>query len=367
MSLYDDILPGSSDDSKPESEAQPKTAAQNFLFLKQQLEAKKAQAQQSKVKPKASGLSNLKPQVPVPVVQPKPNNILKPRRAKPLPLDAPPSFSIIPQAVKEEKVILFNEVEIVDEYNPLTPTDYNVYKPKRELQLAKERIAKEIAERLAKEHAEEERKRKIYAQFAPPQALIEDSTVIKEPQQPVPVPRPVKRGLDLAADIMSKMGYKEGKGLGKDETGISSALRVEKRGRNVGMIVDGTKKSWDRDENGKFISQKVNLNTAEMVNNASKVILVKNMVTPSDCEDEIQEIVEEEMSKYGTVVKVVIHEVQDLPENESIRIFVEFTNQAQAMKAVIDLSKRYYGGRALTVSFFDVDKYINQQFDDIND
>ncbi|CAD5218818.1 unnamed protein product [Bursaphelenchus okinawaensis] len=362
MSLYDDILPTSS----TESNSEPKPASQNFLFLKQQLEAKKAQIAQSKFKPKPTGVSNLKPQVSVPVIQLKPNNILKPRKAKPLPLDGPPSFSIIPQAKKEEKIILFNEVEIIDEYNPLTPTDYMVYKPKRELQLSKERIAKEIAERLAKEHEEEEKKRKAYAQFAPPQALIENNVVMAEPEpEPVLPVKPVKRGLDLAADIMSKMGYQEGKGLGKNETGISSALRVEKKGRHVGMIVDGSKKSWDRDTYGKYVTQQTNFNTKDMVQNASKIVLIKNMVTPSDYEENIQEIVEDEMAKYGAVSKVVIHEVPDAPENEAIRIFVEYTNQAQAMKAVVDLSKRFYGGRALKVSFFDIDKYNNQQFDDL--
>lgn len=50
---------------------------------------------------------------------------------------------------------------------------------------------------------------------------------------------------------MSRMGYKEGQGLGKDQQGISRALRVEKIGRRAGVIVEGNKKSWDRDSQGK--------------------------------------------------------------------------------------------------------------------
>jgi hypothetical protein len=36
----------------------------------------------------------------------------------------------------------------------------------------------------------------------------------------------VSRGLGVAATIMSKMGYREGSGLGAKEQGISRALQV---------------------------------------------------------------------------------------------------------------------------------------------
>lgn len=43
---------------------------------------------------------------------------------------------------------------------------------------------------------------------------------------------------------MSKMGYRQGAGLGRTQQGISSALRIEKIGKNAGVI-----RSHD-DENG---------------------------------------------------------------------------------------------------------------------
>lgn len=36
---------------------------------------------------------------------------------------------------------------------------------------------------------------------------------------------------------MSKMGYRQGFGLGRTEQGMSTALRVEQTGKNTGMIV----------------------------------------------------------------------------------------------------------------------------------
>ena len=36
---------------------------------------------------------------------------------------------------------------------------------------------------------------------------------------------------------MSKMGYKQGQGLGKKEQGMSTALQVEKTGKRAGKII----------------------------------------------------------------------------------------------------------------------------------
>uniref|UniRef100_A0A915LQJ1 G-patch domain-containing protein n=1 Tax=Meloidogyne javanica TaxID=6303 RepID=A0A915LQJ1_MELJA len=47
----------------------------------------------------------------------------------------------------------------------------------------------------------------------------------------------------VAATIMSKMGYREGFGLGAKEQGISRALQVQRTGRNVGLIVGEEKAS----------------------------------------------------------------------------------------------------------------------------
>jgi hypothetical protein len=62
----------------------------------------------------------------------------------------------------------------------------------------------------------------------------------------------VSRGLGVAANIMSRMGYREGQGLGAKEQGISRPLevssagflmenaffhQVQRTGRNVGLIV----------------------------------------------------------------------------------------------------------------------------------
>ena len=45
---------------------------------------------------------------------------------------------------------------------------------------------------------------------------------------------------------------------------------------------------------------------------------------------------------------------------EAVRIFVQFSKQAAAMKAYIDLDGRYFGGRQVAVSFFDEKDFDRQ-------
>lgn len=96
----------------------------------------------------------------------------------------------------------------------------------REAQLARERAAKEVAERLEREHAEEVAKRGKGAAIAPPTELMEPSVFEPEPPQGkifaylrnisnvlveeiAPVPKKF-----VVSNIMSRMGYVQGLGLG---------------------------------------------------------------------------------------------------------------------------------------------------------
>ncbi|CAK5085439.1 unnamed protein product [Meloidogyne enterolobii] len=270
MSLYEEENETVSKDKEKEDSSQNiMSNKMNLSFLKSQLEAKKALLQKSAAAQNQKNLQSQQQQPPstptissTPVIEQQSNlpeqkpliNLkpqqrstfkLKTHKAFPLPLDSSGAFSIIPKAFKEDKVFLFGEIMIDDEYNPTAPTDYSSFKQKREQQRLKEKIAKEIADRIAREASEEEEKRKRGAAIAPPTSFM----VKEEPQiqQPQPQQQPqiaqhenneklekhfgkgVSRGLGVAATIMSKMGYREGSGLGAKEQGISRALQNWKK------------------------------------------------------------------------------------------------------------------------------------------
>lgn len=50
-------------------------------------------------------------------------------------------------------------------------------------------------------------------------------------------------------------------------------------------------------------------------------------------------------------------------DDEAVRIFVEFTNVGQAIKAFVDLNGRFFGGRSIKASFYDLEAYNANQFD----
>ncbi|KAJ1961295.1 hypothetical protein IWQ62_003918 [Dispira parvispora] len=87
----------------------------------------------------------------------------------------------------------------------------------------------------------------------------------------------------------------------------------------------------------------------------TSIIVLCNMVGPGEVDDTLQEETAEECAKYGPVSHCLIYEVPDnqLPAEESVRIFVKFTEVDAARRAYLDLHGRYFGGRKVCVRFFD--------------
>ncbi|CAF4042338.1 unnamed protein product, partial [Rotaria magnacalcarata] len=103
------------------------------------------------------------------------------------------------------------------------------------------------------------------------------------------------------------------------------------------------------------------INIAVELKGATKVILLKNMVGPGEVDDILDSETKEECQKYGEVEKCLIYEITDVPEDEAVRIFVEFKRVESAIKAVVDMNGRYFGGRVVKAKFYNVDKF--RQFD----
>lgn len=89
------------------------------------------------------------------------------------------------------------------------------------------------------------------------------------------------------------------------------------------------------------------------------------MVGPGEVDDDLEPEVKDECNtKYGPVASCIIHEIpHDNPE-EAVRIFVEFQRIESAIKAVVDLNGRFFGGRQVKAMFYDTEKYDNLQLMD---
>ncbi|VDN53615.1 unnamed protein product [Dracunculus medinensis] len=386
MSLYDIFGedPVEENSSKASDVKSAKGVSTGLRMLQSQIQAKKSQLAQSQYgdKNELSLINFFKRNVVTPVIDLSARNrssttstILKPHKAIPIGDGFPLSF--IPKSLKEDKVFLFGEILVEDEYNPTAPTDYAVHKQKADERKAKEKLAKEIAERLSREHQEEVAKRSAGAAIAPPQILMEEDSKIKPLSPPnvvneMPPPSFIPsfggagKGLGVAANIMTKFGYKEGAGLGRTGQGMSTALKVERLGKNSGVIVNEHEQLLRGSDSPPQIADPAPIpavNMAEALKQSTRILLLQNMVSADEIDDQLEPEVHDEMKKYGQVNKVVIFRILNARDDEAVRIFVEFTNVAQAIKAFVDLNGRFFGGRSIRASFYDLEAYNANHFD----
>lgn len=201
--------------------------------------------------------------------------------------------------------------------------------------------------------------------IAPPPSLQEPGEI--SPIFPNKPPTPAANfGSSVAAKIMAKYGFKEGQGLGKQEQGMASALQVEKTSKRGGRIIH----EKEIIASAMVVAPETPPNQqqpsiTEIIKNPSKVVLLKNMVGPGEVDDDLEPEVKDECNtKYGEVTSVIIHETQSEIPEEAVRIFVEFRRIESAIKAVVDLNGRFFGGRQVKANFYDTDKFDNLQLMD---
>ncbi|CAB4001767.1 Splicing factor 45 [Paramuricea clavata] len=272
---------------------------------------------------------------------------------------------------------------VVDEYDPMRPNDYEECKQKqrekeqREKELERSQRDKDYDDRYRDRGRDRDRgdyrtrgRRRRYggdddeeprslarkggAAIAPPVSLIAASNADEDNKPFSGIPSLFNKpdvGFDspVASNIMAKYGWKDGQGLGKQEQGINQCLQVEKTSKRGGKIINQEKELSQLQENESLVGK---------MKNPSKVILLRNMVGPGEVDDELEPETAEECSKYGEVQKVVIYEIPEgVADDEAVRIFVEFKKMDSAIKAIIDLNGRYFGGRTVKAGFYNLDKF----------
>ncbi|XP_032583070.1 splicing factor 45 isoform X2 [Drosophila sechellia] len=184
----------------------------------------------------------------------------------------------------------------------------------------------------------------------------------------------------VAAKIMAKYGFKDGQGLGKSEQGMAMALQVEKTSKRGGRIIHekdvflpplalsppaicsqiGTSPSHKAMPPPQMVgtASESGDSITEIMKSPSKVVLLRNMVGPGDVDEELEPEVKDECNtKYGEVNSVIIHESFGTVPEDAVKIFVEFRRIESAIKAVVDLNGRFFGGRQVRAGFYNYDKF----------
>ncbi|KJZ76315.1 hypothetical protein HIM_04397 [Hirsutella minnesotensis 3608] len=158
----------------------------------------------------------------------------------------------------------------------------------------------------------------------------------------------------FAHRLMAKYGWTAGTGLGADETGIVNPLRVQVEKRRKKADADGG--GWaEPGGKGKILGGKRKGDQGSF-GKMSEVIVLRNMLENlPDLQKEVsdglaQEIGEECGEKYGRVERLYI----DL---EARQVFIKFTDQVSALRAVNELDGRVFNGNTITPKFYDAEKF----------
>ncbi|XP_053111141.1 splicing factor 45 isoform X2 [Hemicordylus capensis] len=373
MSLYDDLGVETSD-SKTEG------WSKNFKLLQSQLQVKKAALTQAKSQRTKQST------VLAPVIDLKRGNASDERQI----VDTPPHVAAglkdpVPSGFSAGDVL----IPLADEYDPMFPNDYEkVVKRQREERQRQRELErqKEIEEREKRrkdrheasgfsrrpdpdsdedEDYERERRKRTSSMFpyeeeSRPRGSSSKAAIpppmYDEPERPRSPTGPsnsflANMGGTVAHKIMQKYGFREGQGLGKHEQGLSTALSVEKTSKRGGKIIVGD--AADKDASKKSDSNPL----TEILKCPTKVVLLRNMVGAGEVDEDLEGETKEECEKYGKVGKCVIFEIPGAPDDEAVRIFLEFERVESAIKAVVDLNGRYFGGRVVKACFYNLDKF----------
>lgn len=165
--------------------------------------------------------------------------------------------------------------------------------------------------------------------------------------------RPGQAG--FAQRLMSKYGWSKGTGLGASETGIINPLQVQVEKRKKKSDAEGG--GWAEPANkAKIIGGKRKNEDTGKFGTMSEVLVLQNMLeNMPDLQTEIanglgQEIGEECGEKYGRVERLYI-------DQESRRVFIKFTNQVSALRAVNELEGRVFNGNTIVPKFYNTETF----------
>ena len=91
----------------------------------------------------------------------------------------------------------------------------------------------------------------------------------------------------------------------------------------------------------------------------NNVIVLCNMVTKSEANDELKDEIQQECSKYGVVKRV---EIVPYETTDDVRIFVEFEAAKHASVAIPSLHDRWFGGRRIIAKPYDTAAFAAQNY-----
>jgi len=161
-------------------------------------------------------------------------------------------------------------------------------------------------------------------------------------------------------NMLEKTGWKMGQGLGKHGQGMTTPLIAKKTTSNTAVIVNSSVEMtammpaeivWR-----KQVEQYYNMPP-------TRILVLLNMVSPKEIDDTLRDEVIDESQNYGKVMNCIIYQLNEVPEEQAVRIFVEYEKKEGATLAFAHLHGRFFGGRQTTAKFYDEKSYGSMKLD----
>merc|ERR1719356_210791 len=136
---------------------------------------------------------------------------------------------------------------------------------------------------------------------------------------------------------------------------------MKKTDRATGVVVEGQKREAPAQAAGQ--PQAKQQKPTAPTGPPTRVILLNNLVGAGEVDEDLEEETAEEAGKYGKLKKCTIKEISGVPDDEAVRIFLEFETIQDATKALVDMNGRYFGGRVVRARFFDEERFSKGDLD----
>ena len=95
------------------------------------------------------------------------------------------------------------------------------------------------------------------------------------------------------------------------------------------------------------------------------ILVLRNMVTPEEIDEDLEDEITDECSRFGSVDRVVIYQEKQGEEEGAevvVKIFVQFQKWEEGEVARDALNGRWFGGSVIQADLYDEDKYNAQDF-----
>lgn len=95
----------------------------------------------------------------------------------------------------------------------------------------------------------------------------------------------------------------------------------------------------------------------EIAGRPTRVVLLCNLVGAGEVDDDLEEETSDEARNYGDLKSCKIKELTGVPDEEAVRIFLEYGSKKDAKKAAVDMNGRFFAGRIVSAHYYDEERF----------